>query len=73
MAFPIRVCVVCSEEFELKPDKPGFASHCPACSEPDRTEPKTQRGIDTGERQTVKEVNEARRRAMRDLLYSKDS
>ncbi|HEY4932477.1 MAG TPA: hypothetical protein VII23_12965, partial [Terriglobales bacterium] len=26
MAFPIRVCVVCSEEFELKPDKPGFAN-----------------------------------------------
>ena len=25
MAFPVKVCVVCSEEFELKPDKPGFA------------------------------------------------
>ena len=33
MPFPIRVCVVCEEEFELKPDKPGFANRCPQCSE----------------------------------------
>jgi hypothetical protein len=26
MAFPIKVCSICSEEFELKPDKPGFAN-----------------------------------------------
>jgi len=26
MAFPIKVCVVCGEEFELKPGKPGFAN-----------------------------------------------
>jgi len=26
MAFPIRVCSICSEEFELRPEKPGFAS-----------------------------------------------
>ena len=38
MAFPIRTCVVCEEEFELKPDKPGFANRCPACSEPDAEE-----------------------------------
>ena len=25
MAFPIKICSICSEEFELKPDKPGFA------------------------------------------------
>ena len=37
MSFPIKVCVVCSEEFELKPDKPGFANRCPACSEPEST------------------------------------
>jgi len=29
MAFPIKVCIVCEEEFELKPDKPGFANRCP--------------------------------------------
>ncbi len=73
MAFPIRTCVVCSEEFELKPGKPGLSTHCPACSEPEQSESKTKLGIDADERETAKEVNEARRRAMRDLLYRKDS
>ena len=35
MAFPIRVCSICSEEFELRPEKPGFANRCPTCSEED--------------------------------------
>jgi hypothetical protein len=73
MAFPIRICAVCGEEFELKPGKPGFATHCPACSEPEETGSKSKPGIDADERETSKEVNEARRRAMRDLLYRKDS
>ena len=73
MAFPIRVCVVCSEEFELKPDKPGFANRCPACSDPENADPVTKRGADADERKTLKEANEARRQAMRDLLYRKDS
>ncbi|MFZ1917134.1 MAG: hypothetical protein WAU58_06145 [Terriglobales bacterium] len=72
MAFPIKVCAVCSEEFELKPDKPGFANRCPACSEPEQIEPKAQ-GMDADERKALMEKNEARRRAMRDLLYRKDS
>ncbi len=43
MAFPIKTCVVCSEEFELRPGKPGFANRCPACSEPEETgSPKRQ-------------------------------
>jgi hypothetical protein len=73
MAFPIQVCVVCSEEFELKPDKPGFANRCPSCSEPEQVEPKTKSGLDADERNALKEANEARRRAMRDLLYRKES
>jgi hypothetical protein len=73
MAFPIRICAVCSEEFELKPDKPGFANRCPACSEPDPTDPKTKQTMDLDERKTAAEANEARRQAMRDLLYRKDS
>jgi hypothetical protein len=76
MAFPIRVCVVCSEEFELKPGKPGFANRCPACSEPEEVESssgKTKKGMDADERTAQAEANEARRRAMRDLLYRKDS
>jgi predicted amidophosphoribosyltransferase len=73
MAFPIRVCTVCSEEFELKPDKSGFANRCPACSEPVNADTKTKKGMDADERKSLTEANEARRRAMRDLLYRKDS
>jgi hypothetical protein len=69
MPFPIKVCVVCSEEFELKPGKPGFANRCPTCSEPevDAAAP----GPDV--LKTSKEANAARRDAMRNLLYRKDS
>jgi hypothetical protein len=73
MPFPIKICVVCSQEFELKPDKPGFANRCPECSVPESTDPVDQSSIDAGDRRNLSEVNEARRRAMRDLLYRKDS
>ncbi|MGA2674084.1 MAG: hypothetical protein ABSE99_12755 [Terracidiphilus sp.] len=73
MAFPIKVCVVCSEEFELRPDKPGFANRCPACSEPESTEPATSRPLSAEERKAEAEANEARRKAIRDLLYRKES
>jgi hypothetical protein len=73
MAFPIKVCAVCSEQFELRPNKPGFANRCPSCSEPESSESTTKRTMDADERKLVTEANEARRRAMRDLLYRKDS
>jgi len=67
MAFPIKTCVVCGEEFELKPDKPGFANRCPDCSEPESAA--TARDKDA----VNSEMNAARRDAMRNLLYRKDS
>ncbi len=73
MAFPIKVCAVCSEEFELKPDKPGFANRCPECSAPEASDPGTKRTMDADERKNAAEANEARRQAMRQLLYRKDS
>jgi len=78
MSFPIKVCVICSEEFELKPDKPGFANRCPECSasesnDPESNAPATKRRRDADERKSESEANEARRQAMRDLLYRKDS
>jgi hypothetical protein len=74
MTFPIKVCVACSEEFELKPDKPGFANRCPACSAPEAEEPTTtKRPMDAIDRKAASEANEARREAMRNLLYRKDS
>jgi hypothetical protein len=73
MAFPIKICVVCSEEFELKPGKPGFANRCPACSEPEETPTKGKKDSDAADRKTKKEADEARREAMKNLLYRKDS
>lgn len=73
MSFPIRVCAICSEEFELKPDKPGFANHCPECSASEANNPVTKRPRDADESKNQREVNEARREAMRNLLYRKDS
>jgi hypothetical protein len=73
MPFPIKICVICSEEFELKPDKPGFANRCPSCSADDESDAVTQSRISGDERKADSEVNEARRKAIRDLLYRKDS
>ncbi len=73
MAFPIKVCVVCEEEFELKPDKPGFANRCPSCSTPEAMDTNSKRTMDADERKSTKEANEARRQAMRNLLYRKDA
>ena len=65
MPFPVKTCVICSEEFELKPDKPGFANRCPSCSEPEEE--------DSAKEHLDPEMQEARRKAMRELLYRKDS
>ncbi|MBB5058004.1 hypothetical protein HDF16_002710 [Granulicella aggregans] len=72
MAFPVKVCVVCSEEFELKPNKPGFANRCPSCSEPESQYAGGKQSMDADERKANAEANEARRAAMKDLLYRKD-
>ena len=68
MPFPIRVCAVCGDEFELKPDKPGFANRCPSCSEPEETDNKGE-SLSSGDG----ELNAARRSAMRNMLYRKES
>lgn len=71
--FPIKTCVVCAEEFELKPDKPGFANRCPECSEPEAADAGGKQRMDADERKSASEANEARRKAMKELLYRKDS
>ena len=70
MSFPIKVCAICSEEFELKPDKPGFANGCPKCSTPKPIDPVIK---DADESRNDSEMNDARRQAIRNLLYRKDS
>jgi len=71
MGFPIRTCVVCSEEFELKPDKPGFANRCPSCSVEEEAEPVVKKGAGASSANAA--MNAERRKAIRDLLYRKDS
>jgi len=71
MAFPIKTCAICGEEFELKPGKPGFANRCPDCSTDDEKQ-SLNRGA-SGNRQADSELNAARKNAIRDLLYRKDS
>jgi len=66
MGYPIKKCVVCGEEFELKPGKPGFANRCLSCSEEDA-------GAKDSSVAGDKELNAARRDAMKNLLYRKDS
>ncbi len=74
MGFPIKTCVVCGEEFELRPGKPGFANRCPSCSEPEaETEAAPQQSPGYADPRAAQEVNAARRRVMRDMLYRKDS
>ncbi len=72
MAYPIRKCAVCGEQFELKPDKPGFANRCPDCTDAEQSDPARQR-LSADERRSENERNAARRDAMRNLLYRKDS
>jgi hypothetical protein len=72
MAFPIRTCVICREEFELRPDKPGFANRCPSCTTPEAEEERANRP-NADSLKGDSEVNTARRKAIRDLLYRKGS
>lgn len=69
MPFPIKTCVVCGEEFELRPGKPGFANRCPTCSEPEEEDKPSEGDYRTDN----SEMNEARRKAMREMLYRKES
>lgn len=72
--FPVKTCVICGDEFELKPDKPGFANRCPSCSESEEAEPvSTPHPKDALERKNENEANAERRRVIRDMLYRKES
>lgn len=56
----------------MRPGKPGFANRCPACSEPEANE-EAKRRADADILKSDSEANAARRQAIRDLLYRKDS
>lgn len=73
MPFPIKKCVVCGEEFELKPGKPGFANRCPDCSAPESINSPASDRKDADTLKSDREANAARRAAIRNLLYRKDN
>ena len=70
--FPIKKCVVCGEEFELKPNHPGFANRCIDCNDQPAT-PQERERLDKDLRRSENERNAHRREAMKNLLYRKDS
>lgn len=73
MAFPIKTCVLCGEEFELRPGKPGYANRCPSCSTPEAEAEQAKTSTDVYQGKARAEANAERRRVMRDMLYRKDS
>jgi hypothetical protein len=73
MSFPIKTCVVCGDEFELRPGKPGFANRCPSCSEPESDEPASTDSKDAVALRNEAEMNAERRRVIREMLYRKDA
>ena len=74
MSFPIKTCIICEEEFELRPDKPGYANRCPECSTPEAEAEAASKGSADGFQGKARaEANAERRRVIRDMLYRKDS
>lgn len=68
MAFPIKTCVMCGEEFELKPNKPGYANRCPECSTPEAQAEAAQRA---GGESSDRERDAERRKVIKDMLYTR--
>ena len=75
MPFPIKVCAVCGESFELKPNKPGFANKCLECTEEEqeKAEAAAKSGMTADERKEKSEMDAARRETIRNMLYRKES
>ena len=70
MGFPIKTCVVCEDEFELRPGKPGYANRCPQCSEPAAAAAGSSAGRrDATELASEREMNAERRAAIKNMLY----
>jgi hypothetical protein len=71
MAFPIRTCKMCGEEFELKPDHPGYANRCLDCNNPQEVKSAEPESMTAEERRVQREADAERRRVIREMLYSK--
>ena len=71
MPFPIKTCVVCEEEFELKPDHPGYANKCRDCNAPQADAPAAKERMDADEARSKREGDAERRRVIKEMLYSR--
>jgi hypothetical protein len=67
MPFPIKTCILCHEEFELKPDKPGYANRCAECSTPEAAAERAAKSS-AGEG-SDRERDAARRDTIKNMLY----
>jgi len=70
MGFPIKTCVVCEEEFELRPNHAGYANRCIDCNAP-KEEKAAPESMTAEERQVQREADAERRRVIREMLYEK--
>jgi hypothetical protein len=71
MGFPIKTCVVCEEEFELRPDHAGYANRCVECNAPKEAKAVAPESMTAEERQVQREADAERRRVIREMLYEK--
>ncbi|SEF94063.1 hypothetical protein SAMN05421819_1427 [Bryocella elongata] len=71
MGFPIKTCVVCEEEFELRPNHPGYANRCIECNAPKEEKAAEPESMTADERRVQREADAERRRVIREMLYSK--
>lgn len=76
MPSPIKTCAICGEQFELRPGKPGFANRCLECTADEQQAAAAAAKTTTmaaDERKEKSEMDAARRDAIRNMLYRKDS
>lgn len=66
MPFPTRTCVVCEEEFELRPDHPGYANKCRDCNSPQQ---ESSSGASSASFEGKREADAERRRVIKEMLY----
>jgi hypothetical protein len=66
MPFPTKTCVVCEEEFELRPDHPGYANKCRDCNAPQAD---NSASAQTASFEGKREADAERRRVIKEMLY----
>ena len=66
MPFPTKICVLCEEEFELRPDHPGYANKCRDCNSPQAD---SAASAQSASFEGKREADAERRRVIKEMLY----